>query len=207
MKSKISIVIIVLLLSVPVISQHISGVFQSHGNVYLQFGKSSFTPITKGKMDTLPKLSNNKKYVIFLRVLAKNHTSQIIRYDIATSTESVLVQANTDHPEVCTPISYANSDDYPFPCLGSISNIELSPHNKRIYFETDAWAVSAAIHYYDITTSKIHFFHSGSINRIFSNGMLDVQITGNDGHGRYWQNFLFDTNGRKIRPALGEKTF
>jgi len=199
MKSKISIVITVLLLSVPVISQHISGVFQSHGNVYLQFGKSSFTPITKGKMDTLPKLSNNKKYVIFLRVLPKNHTSQIIRYDIATSTESVLVQANTDHPEVCTPISYANSDDYPFPCLGSISNIELSPDNKRIYFETDAWAVSAAIHYYDITTSKIYFFHSGSITRIFSNGMLDVQITVNDGHGRYWQNWLFNSKGKKVR--------
>jgi hypothetical protein len=207
MKTKYLFVITVLLLSAYVKSQHISGVFQSHGNVYLQFGKSSFSSITKGKMDTLPKLSNNKKYVLFLRVLPKNHTSQIIRYDIATSTESVMVQANTDYPEVCTPISYANSDDYPFPCLGSISNIELSPDDKRIYFETDAWAVSAAIHYYSFTTKKIQFFHSGSINRIFSNGMVDVQTTGNDGNGRYWQSYLFDINGKKIRPALGKKTY
>ena len=197
-----------MLLSWHAASQKVTATFLSKGNVYLKYGKKTSHPITKLGIDTLPILSQNKKFVLFLRHLPKQEgLTQIIRYDLTTAAETILVSACTEKPSVCTPISYANTDYYDFPCLGCIENVFLSPNNQRIYFGAEAWVVSAAIHYYDMTTGKVHFFSDGSINRIFSNGMLEIQTTGNDGNGRYWQNFLFDTHGNKIRPALGKKTY
>ncbi|MEI6754139.1 MAG: hypothetical protein WCK78_13355 [Paludibacter sp.] len=209
MKLKTAAIILLLLVSVLIFSQKVTKTFLRKGNVYVQAGKSSFSQITKSGFDTLPILSNDKKFVIFLRHLPEkyDYVTQIVSFDIATATETVLVRACTDNPHVSSPISYADTRNYPFSCLGSIEKIFFSPNNQRIYFQAEAWTVSAAIHYYDMATKKIHFFSDGSISRIFSNGMLDIEITGNEGHGRYWQHFLFDTNGKKITPALEAKTY
>ncbi|MEI8087129.1 MAG: hypothetical protein WCG93_13045 [Paludibacter sp.] len=209
MKPKSIILLYCCMFSMHATSQKVTKTILRKGNVYVQSGKNSFSQISKLGCDTLPILSNDKKFVIFLRHLPEkyDYVTQIVRVDIATTTETVLVRACTDNPRVSTPISYANSFNYPFSCLGSIEKIFLSPNNQRIYFQAEAWTVSAAIHYYDMATTKIHFFSSGSISCVFSNGMLDIEITGNEGNGRYWQHFLFDTNGKKITPALGEKTY
>jgi hypothetical protein len=209
MKSKSIILLLFCLLIWPATAQKVSKTFLSKGNVYIQSAKKSISQITKLGLDNLPVLSNDKKFVIFLRQLPEKYVyvSQIIRFDIATATETVLVRACTENPRMSTPISYAYSYNYPFSSLGNIEKIFLSPNNQRIYFQAAAWTVSAAIHYYDMSTMKVHFFYSGNISQIFSNGMLDIEITGIDGNGRYWQHFLFDTNGKKIMPTLGEKAY
>lgn len=209
MRLKLAAIFLLLLVSVYLFSQKVTKTFLRKGNVYVQNGSNSFSQITKLGFDTLPILSHNKKFVIFLRSLPKqyDYVTQIVRFDFAIATETVLVKACTDNPRLSTPIAYADTHNYPFSCLGSIENIFISPNNQRIYFQAEAWTVSAAIHYYDMVTTKIHFFSNGSISRIFSNGMLDIEITGNEGNGRYWQHFLFDTNGKKITPALEAKTY
>lgn len=213
MKLKFTTLLLFSLLSGHIASQNVTETFSTMGNVYVQYGKTYFHQITKTGLDTLPALSKDRHFLIYLRNQQSNgvNLSQIIRYDLRTSTEEVLVQASEGNPDVSTYISYANSDNYPFSCLGEIMNMKLSPDNERIYFETTAWTVSDAIHYYDISTGQIYFFHSGDLNKIYPNGMLNITTTslafdkkGNS--GRYTQQWLYDSNGKKIKP-LSKKVF
>jgi len=207
MKLRKSTLFLFCLLSWQVYSQNVTETFSSRGNVYVQYGKMYFHQITKSGLDTLPILSKNKKFLIYLRCSYNNdiNLSQIIRYDLKTSKEKILIQSAEDHPEVSTPISYAKSYEYYFSCLGDISNILLSPDNKRIYFEASAWAVSDAIHYYVFSTGKIYFYHSGDLIKIYPDGMLKIRLAplAYDKKGnsyRYLQDWLFDKNGEQIRP-------
>jgi len=213
MKLRITTLVLISIMLGQIYSQKVTETFLSNGNVYVQYGKEYFHQITKLKLDSLPILSRNHKYLIYLRKRQQQeiYLTQIIRYDLNTSTEKTLIQSAEDHPEVSTPISYADSRDYPFSCLGGIENIKLSPDNERIYFETSAWVVAGAVHYYDISTGKIYFFHSGSLNKIYPNGTVSIQMTdiatdkkGNS--GRYWQDWLYDKNGVKIK-ALSKKQY
>lgn len=213
MKLKFTALLLFSLLSGHIASQNVTETFSTMGNVYVQYGKMYFHQITKTGLDTLPALSKDRQFLIYLRYQKNNgiRLSQIIRYDLRTSAEEVLVQASEDNPDVSTSISYANSDNYHFSCLGDITNIKLSPDNERIYFETSAWTVSNAIHYYVISTGQIHFFHSGDLNKIYPNGMLNIQTTdlaydkkGNS--ARYVQYWLYDSDGKKIKP-LSKRIF
>lgn len=213
MKLRLSTLFVFCLIAWQIASQEVTESFLSKGNVYVQYGKTYFYQITKLGVDTLPILSKNRQFLIYLRDQKKNgvYLSQIIRYDFSTSTEKVLVQTCEENLILSSPIAYANSYDYPFPGLGGIMDIKLSPDDKRIYFETTAWTVAYAVHYYVISTGKIHFFHSGSLNGIYPNGMLDIETTGiesdNDSTScRYWQDWLFDTDGKRIK-ALGKKYY
>lgn len=213
MKLEFTTLLLFSLLSGHIASQNVTEAFSYKGNIYAQDGKIYFHQVTKSGLDTLPSLSKDRHFLIYLRHQQSGeiNLTQIIRYDLRTSTEEVLVQASEDNPNVSTSISYANSDNYPFSCLGDIMNMKLSPDNERIYFETTAWTVSHAIHYYVISTGQIYFFHSGDLNEIYPNGMLNIQTTdlafdkkGNS--ARYVQYWLYDSDGKKIKP-LSKRIF
>jgi hypothetical protein len=209
MKPRNSLISLLCLISLGLASQEITGTFVSKGNVYIK----SVTKVTYLGSDTLATLSKNKQFIIYLRYIQKEekYFSQIVQYNCATTIEKVLVQASENNQTESSAIQYANSDNYPFPSLGEIKTIQLSPLQDRIYFETTAWAVASAVHYYDITTRKIYFFHSGSLNKVYPSGAVSIQMTDieNQKDGttcRFWQNWLYDTNGKKIK-ALGNKCY
>lgn len=209
MKLRITTLFLICLISRSLVSQNSTETYVRKGNVYVK----TVTKITQLGLDTLAVLTKDKQSIIYLRHLQQQeiYLTQIIRYDLKSSTEKILIQSAEDHPEVSTPISYADSREYPFSCLGGIENIKLSPDNDRIYFETSAWVVAGAVHYYDISTGKIYFFHSGSLNKVYPNGTVSIQMTdiatdkkGNS--GRYLQDWLYDKNGVKIK-ALSKKQY
>lgn len=197
------------LTSLHIAAQEITGVFSSKGNVYVK----TITKVTHLGIDTLPVLSKDKQFIIYLRHIQnrEEYFTQIVQYNCSTTIEKVLIQASEENPDGSSPISYANSDDYPFSSLGEITNLQLSPLQDRIYFETTAWAVANAVHYYDISTEQIHFFHSGELNKIYSDETVSIQITNiefkkDETSCRYWQDWLYDKNGQKIK-ALGQKSY
>ena len=213
MKLRITTLVLISIMLGQIYSQKETETFLSNGNVYVQYGKEYFHQITKLKLDTLPILSKNHTFLIYLRHRQQQeiYVTQIVRYDLKSSTEKILIQSAEDHPEVSTPISYADSREYPFSCLGGIENIKLSPDNERIYFETSAWVVAGAVHYYNISTGEIQFFHSGELKKVYTNGNVciqttDIEYSKNGNSCRYFQDILYDMHGKRIK-ALRKRLY
>lgn len=111
-----------------------------------------------------------------------------------------------------TKPSYANSDSYPFNAICNPDNFMLSPDEEVIYFNSKAWSVSYAIHYFNIKDLKLKFFHSGSLVKVDNTGVIieitDVETVKENGElvskGRYWQNCLYSFDGKFIK-YIGEK--
>jgi len=215
-------------------SQKVINTYIQNKNVYIKFDNGRSSKITNLSSDTLAILSNNKGFVIYLRTKFIKYNKdenkyrkeinvpvdQIIYYDLHTSKERIIIQTvdndllsesiSNDFPELNSKISYANSKKYNFSNLGTIYKIFISPDNTRIYFETSAWTVSYAIHYYVISTKNIYFYSAGSINKILKNGNLSISITGlesdiNGNSGRYEQDWLYDKDGKEIKPLTKKK--
>ncbi len=198
-------------------SQEVTKTFIKSGNIFLQYDNADTHQITFKGLDSHSMLSSDKKYLIFIRTIRNQEEpeegveyieeSKIVQFTIATSSEKVLVQGCKSDGSGSSVISYAESDQYPFSGLCNITNVMLSPDGQRVYFETDAWTTSHAIHYCFVPTGKIALFGSGSLNEILPNGDINVGITAIEPNkGRYTQNWLFDKNGNEIK-AIGVKEF
>lgn len=198
-------------------SQLITKTFEKKGNIYIQYDNAETKQLTSKGIDSQPILSSDKSFVIYLRTIKNTSKveegdevideTKIIQYDFKTSLEKVLVQGCRKDGKGSSPIAYADSDNYPFTGLCNISLILLSPDNRRVYFQTTAWAVANAIHYYNIPANKIGFCHSGDLEGILPDGNLKISITDTEKNkGRYYQQWLFDKNGNPIK-AIGEKEF
>lgn len=205
------------LITLLVKSQEVTKTYVKNGNIYAQYDNADSHQITFKGTDSQSMLSNDKKYIIFIRTI-KNpkqpeegveyiEESKIVQFTFATSSEKILVQGCKSDGSGSSTISYTNSDEYPFSGLCNITNVQMSPDGQRVYFETDAWTTSHAIHYCIVPTGKIALFGSGMMNEILPNGDLNVSITGIETNkGRYTQNWLFDKNGKEIK-EIGEKEF
>lgn len=215
MKIKIILLVILSLTTcVNIKAQEVTKTFIKKGNIYVQFDNADSRQITNKGLDVQAILSKNKQFVIGLRIKEDKKDQEqilnetaIILFDLVTNKEKVIVQGCKFDGSGSSLFSYAESDEFPFPGLCNITNVRISPDGQRVYFETDAWAVSSAIHYCNLSNGKIAFFHSGTLKEVLEDGNLNISITGiEENVGRYWQDWLFDKNGTKIK-AIGEKSF
>jgi hypothetical protein len=187
--------------------------FEKKGNIYVKFNDGTTKQLTFEGIDKSPVLSNNKKFVICLRSkrskLSRNDAAagkripvDIIYIDLLSFQERILLKGNKNINEQAD-IDYGNTDRYPLKSLCSIEHPILSPDDKRVYFQTEAWEVCPAIHYYIFETDRIIFFHSGWLLDIDEKGNIIATITTTDKEG-YMRDWLLDNNGQKIKP-LSEK--
>lgn len=197
-------------------AQYIKGVFSFNGNIFLEYNHAQTSQITDQGEDQQPILSKDTTIVYFLRT-TKDTTdaedypliieSKIIEYNLEELTEFELVKGCQADGLGSSTFSYADTEKYPFSGLCNISKIALSPDEQRIYFETDAWVVSPAVHYYDLATKQIYFFHDGWLGNIHEDGKVEIVITRiYKEMGRYTQLWLCNENGKEIK-ALGKKEF
>ena len=69
-------------------------------------------------------------------------------YNLNASSKVLLVNRPSDEPEKN---------------LTGFRNLTLSPDNKTLYFSTDAWATSGAVHALNIATKKVSFVAPGNL--------------------------------------------
>lgn len=87
--------------------------------------------------------------------------------------------------------------------LTGFKNLRLSTDSSTLFFETDAWAVSDAIHAVDIRTGVEHFVTDGSLACIVGTGQFqgDLVVAQHkyfvEG-GSYESLFLFTPKGKQI---------
>lgn len=97
-----------------------------------------------------------------------------------------------------TPIDYAMSEKFPFPALCQLEAAMLDKQNRRLYFQTAAWTVSPAVHYYNFADEKIYFFKDGWLESISSAGVEISRAILTEHNGRQIFTNFFDKDGNKI---------
>jgi hypothetical protein len=97
------------------------------------------------------------------------------------------------------------SDD-PKANLTDFSHLFLSPDGKTLYFQTSAWATSAAIHSLDIGTKKTSFVTSGEIACVVLGGEFQGDLVVEQHRyfiqgGSYDALYLYNPAGKLIGPV------
>jgi len=87
--------------------------------------------------------------------------------------------------------------------LSGFSNLFLSPDNKTLYFQTEAWATSNAIHSIDIATKKVSYVAPGEIACVVLTGEFQGDLIVQQHRyfvqgGSYDNLWLFDPTGKEL---------
>lgn len=200
--------------------------FAEDGKIIVQYDNGTSKEIAL-KDNTFAGFSQANNIVIYYRIVQKSKIRMkdpegggrdqfsVFSFNPITNEEKILFTTCLDYEDGGTKLDYANSEDYPFDCLYGLERGIVSPDGERLYFQTDAWEVCPAIHYYSFKDNKLVFFHAGWLENVTADG-VEVVTTGiemyenNQGEmeskGRYLQNCLFDTNGNLMK-ELSPKNF
>lgn len=191
-------------------------VFEKNGNIYIEYSDKSSVRITDLKEDNSPQLSNDKKFIVFLRKidllnkpseenLDARYPIQIIYYDIAFKSERVLAKSCYSVNQIADKYSTTTVEDED-KVLCSFTNPKISLDNKRVYFESfnGIGGSSGTTNYISLETNEIHYFAYGHLESIEKDGNLKLiiaKIEMKDGvsQGRQWKTWLYDQKGNPIK--------
>ena len=197
--------------------------FSKNEKIYVQYDNGQVKEIVSGKDNEFLIFSRKNNYVLYQKLIKKSklegtedamdaaNQSSIYLFDLSSNQSKLLFTTCFDGNGGTEP-SYANSNIYPFTSICSPHFFILSPDENKIFFESKAWTVCSSIHYFNIKANKLVFFKAGSLQKIDNKGVY-VEITGTDfvkrkgtteSNGRYWQDCLFDFNGKLVR-TISEK--
>ncbi|MBI4383572.1 MAG: PD40 domain-containing protein [Nitrospinae bacterium] len=210
-------ILLVLLLSSAVLagseegrSKSLQAVFEKNGNIFLKV-ENNIVQLTKTGRDHAPLLSPDGKWVAFIREIEGKvkecsedkdlwvcASDQLWSIDLATRAERMIVEPLEDTPDARKAIA-------------NISNMTFSPDSKTLYFETQAWAVSGAIHAVDPDGKNERFVTDGDDLRVIKRSWIE-KLTGHlvmhkhkyfMGGGAYDLFWLTTPTGKELGP-LGE---
>ncbi len=102
----------------------------------------------------------------------------------------------------------AKPNEEPEKNIGEIRKAEFSPDKTKVYFETEAWVTSGAVHVVEVKTKKENYLCPGNLVAVISKGPYTGYLIVNQhrylkGGGSYDHNFLVDENGKEVKD-LGE---
>jgi hypothetical protein len=223
MKYILSLVIFALT-GLQVSGQSIVNVFQQDNNIKIQYDNGNIKEIIIAGNGDLIGFSRSQNLILYSHISLKSPNAgqegagshdqiSIHGYNPSLSKDSILFTTCLDGTGGTRP-PYANSSIYPFETLCGFFSPTLSPDGDRLYFETSAWTVSNAVHYYNLQSRKLIFFKAGWLQRVSQAG-VEMQITAiewknNQGvvesRGRYTQYCLYDIHGNLIR-ELSEREY
>lgn len=198
-------------------SQVLANAYSKNGKIHVLFENGDSREIVSSGDNMVVTFSRSKNFVVYTRLENKsagrglegvepNDQLSFWLYDIRTGANKLLFTTCLDGEGGTTP-DYGNSSIFPMPNLCGINSVMLSPDESRLFFQTEGWATSPAVHYYNLKTHKLVFFKAGWLQKITSEG-IEVQIVGadfksNQGHTiggkRFFQYCLFDSNGILIK--------
>jgi len=126
-------------------------VWIQNGNVCVSNGGESKTLTTSGR-DSEPVLSPDGKWIVFVRTIPSKKISTGL--GDADATELWQIRADGKEPMVLVrPKDSGKMENV----LAGFSQPQFSTNGRLVYFLSEAWATSGALHVVDTTNTKEHF--------------------------------------------------
>ena len=176
-----------------------------NGNICFTGPSGEPKPLTTSGTDAQPVLSPDGRWIVFVRTIP----GKSISTGIGDSPATELWQMRADGKDASLLVHPKNSDKIEM-VIAKISVPQFSANGRNVFFVTDAWATSGAVHVVDTTNGKEHYVCSGSDLEVVPRGeykdcLLVQQHRYFMGGGTYDWYWLFRPNGKEVGP-VGEDT-
>jgi dipeptidyl aminopeptidase/acylaminoacyl peptidase len=176
-----------------------------NGNVCFSSSAGENKTLTNSGHDSEPVLSPDKKWIVFIRTIPGKKISTANGDAAATE----LWQVRSDGAEA-TALVRAKESDKMETILAGFSKAQFSADGKLVYFMSEAWTTSGALHVVDTTNGKEHFVCAALEFEVVQSGeykdcLLVSQHRYFVGGGSYDWFWLFRPDGKEVGP-VGEDT-
>ena len=221
---KIIFLILLIIISNSTNAQEPINAYSKDEKIYIEYDNGQVKEVVSDKGNEIIIFTRKSNFILYQKLLKKSNPPvnddgsfessdqlAIYLFDIKSDSSKLLFTTCHDGTGGTKP-SYSESTIYPFSTICNPSSFMFSPDESKIFFESPAWQVCPSIHYYNLKENKLVFFKAGLLKKIDTKG-VQVQVTGVDyvivkgerqSRGRYWQDRLFDFNGKLIK-NIGEK--
>jgi len=175
-----------------------------NGNICISSGGESKTLTTSGH-DSEPVLSPDGRWIVFVRTVSGKKISTGLGDADATE----LWQIRDDGKDPTLLVRPKDSDKMES-VLGGFSRPQFSTNGRLVYFLSEAWATSGALHVVDTTNGKEHFVCPALEFEVVTSGeyrdcLLVAQHRYFIGGGTYNWFWLLRPDGEEVGP-VGEDT-
>jgi len=184
---------------------HAQKVSVQNGNVCISTAGAEVKALTTSGHDSEPVLSPDGKWIAFVRTLPGRKIST--GAGEADVTELWQIRADGKEP---TALVRAKESDKMETILAGFSKPQFSSDGKLVYFMSEAWATSGALHVVDSTNGKEHFVCPALEFEVVKSGeykdcLLVSQHRYFIGGGSYDWFWLSRPDGKEVGP-VGEDT-
>jgi hypothetical protein len=175
------------------------------GNIVLAGARGENKTLTNSGHDSEPVLSPDGKWIVFVRTVPGKKIST----GSGEAEASELWQIRADGKEP-TALVRSRASDKMETVLGGFSRLQFSTNGKLVYFLSEAWTTSAALHVVDTTNGKERFFCPALEFEVVPSGeyqdcILVQQHRYFIGGGSYDWFWLLRPDGKEVGP-VGEDT-
>jgi len=176
-----------------------------NGNVCISNATAEDKPLTNTGHDSDPALSPDGKWIVFVRSIPDKKLST--GNGEAPVTELWQIRADGKEP---TLLVRSKESDKMETMLAGFSKPQFSTNGKLVYFLSEAWATSGALHVVDTTSSKERFVCPALEFEVVPSGeyrdhLLVQQHRYFIGGGTYDWFWLLKPDGKEVGP-VGEDT-
>jgi dipeptidyl aminopeptidase/acylaminoacyl peptidase len=183
---------------------HAQKVSVQNGNVSFFFGDET-KKLTNSGHDSEPVLAPDGKWIVFIRTIPGRKIST----GSGEAEETQLWQIRADGKE-STCLVRSKSSDKMETLLAGFSKPQFSTNGKLVYFLSEAWTTSGALHVVDTTNGKEHFVCPALEFEVVPGGeyrddLLVQQHRYFIGGGSYDWFWLLKSDGKEVGP-VGEDT-
>jgi len=180
------------------ISSHAQIVYVMNGNIFLKNNKGTKTQLTFNGNNSNPVLSPGKTLLAFVHI--KSGKSILTGIGESDPTELwIITLKNKKLEKLLNPF---DSDDMRY-VIANISAVQFSNDSKTIFFLSDAWVTSGAVHKINIKTKVENFVAPGNCLEVIRNGKYkgDIKVNQHRYHekgGSYNCDYILTPNGKEV---------
>lgn len=184
-----------LLLSYPAFAGNL---YESNGNILLGNDNGENSQLTSNGGNSLPTLSPDGKLVAFVHLASGAPIST--GSGASAPTELWVVTVSTKKAEKI--VSPRNAKDMRNVIAG-ISALQFSTDSKTLFFLSDAWTVSGAVHKVNLATKKESFLTAGKSLKVIRSGKYkgDLMVDQHRYHrqgGAYDCDYVIGPDGKEV---------
>lgn len=184
---------------------HAQKVSVQDGNIVIAAASGENKTLTNSGHDSEPVLSPDKKWIVFVRTVSGKKVAT--GSGDAEATE--LWQIRADRKEA-TALVRSTSSDKMEAILAGFSKPQFSSNGKLVYFLSEAWTTSGALHVVDTTNGKEHFVCAALDFEVVPSGEYRDHLLVQQHHyfiggGSYDWFWLLKPDGKEVGP-VGEDT-